>query len=360
MKPRSIIAAILLLTAVSASGQRTILNIPDIPGYVTMKCDFHIHTVFSDGNVWPTVRINEAYRDGLDAIAITDHIEYQPKKSYIPVSHNAAWEIAKGAAAESNIILVHGAEITRKMPPGHLNALFIEDAAPLDTADFMAAVEAAVSQGAFIEYNHPGWKAQEKDGIPKLYPIHKELIAKGWLHGIEYFNEYDHYPLVMDMCRENGLAVMGNSDIHGIISEAYSAPNQTRRPITLVFAKERSREALRDAMFAGRTAVWYGDFLAGFEEYTAPLFRAAVTAGAPFMENNKFIWFELTNTSDLPMHLTAGPEGVPAELTLPARSVTVVMADRKFLREPAVYSVANIITGSNSVLRVEISPALKK
>lgn len=32
--------------------------IPDIAGYLTLKCDFHMHTVFSDGNVWPTVRVD--------------------------------------------------------------------------------------------------------------------------------------------------------------------------------------------------------------------------------------------------------------------------------------------------------------
>ena len=87
-----------------------------------------MHTVFSDGNVWPTVRIDEALRDGLDAISITDHLEYSPKKDFIPVDHNAAWKIAEGYAKERNLILVHGAEITRKMPPGHFNALFITDA----------------------------------------------------------------------------------------------------------------------------------------------------------------------------------------------------------------------------------------
>ena len=29
------------------------INFPDIPGYQTLKCDLHIHTVFSDGSVWP-------------------------------------------------------------------------------------------------------------------------------------------------------------------------------------------------------------------------------------------------------------------------------------------------------------------
>ncbi|MBE0668508.1 MAG: PHP domain-containing protein, partial [Bacteroidales bacterium] len=131
MKTRSIILAAFLLIWMNLAGQKQVLNIPDIPGYVTLKCDFHMHTVFSDGDVWPTVRIDEAVRDGLDAIAITDHLEYQPKKTYITPNHNAAWEIAASAASEKNLILVHGTELTRKMPPGHMNALFIEDAGPI-------------------------------------------------------------------------------------------------------------------------------------------------------------------------------------------------------------------------------------
>jgi len=55
-------------TAISQSGVRRIINIPDISGYHTLKCDFHMHTVFSDGLVWPTVRVQEAYLEGLDAI----------------------------------------------------------------------------------------------------------------------------------------------------------------------------------------------------------------------------------------------------------------------------------------------------
>jgi len=64
--------------------QEQIIEFPDIPGYKTLKCDFHQHTVFSDGHVWPTIRVAEASEDGLDAIAITDHLEYQPYKEDIP------------------------------------------------------------------------------------------------------------------------------------------------------------------------------------------------------------------------------------------------------------------------------------
>jgi len=357
MKTRILLISIILAGAVSVQAQRRILSVPELPGYVTLKCDFHMHTVFSDGNVWPTQRVGEAWRDGLDAIAITDHLEYQPKKQYIPTDHSAAWKIARSTAADYNIILVKGSEITRKMPPGHLNALFISEPDSLVKDDFMKAVEAAVAQGAFIEWNHPGWKSQQPDGIPRMYPVHEELIAKGWLHGIEYYNDVEFYPLAMDMCRDNKLALMGNSDVHGVISEEFAAPAYSHRPMTLVFARERTHDSLKEAMFARRTAVWYGDNLAAFEDIAAPLFKSVITAGVPFRDDGKNIWFELSNSSDIPMTLSGGPSGAPATLKIPARGMVVVRADRKFLSEPIPYSVDNIITGSNSVLKAEISPA---
>ena len=359
MKTRILFISIILLGTLSLQAQRQMLSVPELPGYVTLKCDFHMHTVFSDGNVWPTQRVGEAWRDGLDAISITDHLEYQPKKQYIPTDHSAAWKIASPTAADYNIILVKGSEITRKMPPGHLNALFISEPDSLVRDDFMKAVEAAVAQGAFIEWNHPGWKSQQPDGIPRMYPVHEELIAKGWLHGIEYYNDVEYYPLVMDMCRDNKLALMGNSDVHGVISEEFAAPAYSHRPMTLVFAKERTHDSLKEAMFARRTAVWYGDNLAAFEDIAAPLFKSVITAGAPYKDDGKNIWFELSNSSDIPMTLSGGPAGAPATLKIPARGMVVVRADRKYLSEPIPYKVDNFITGSNTVLGVEITPAKK-
>ena len=74
------------------------IHFPDLPGFKTLACDFHMHTVFSDGNVWPTVRVAEAWRQGLHAIAITDHIEYQPHKGDVPTKHNHSYDLAEEAA----------------------------------------------------------------------------------------------------------------------------------------------------------------------------------------------------------------------------------------------------------------------
>jgi len=352
---KKLIIIVLLLTTVcfTGQGQRKTVNLPDLPGYVTLKCDFHLHTVFSDGNIWPTARVGEAYRDGLDAIAITDHLEYTPKKDFIPVDHNAAWKIAENTARDFNLILVHGAEITRKMPPGHMNALFIQDASLLAVDSVMDAYAAAIKQGAFLQWNHPGWKSQEPDGIPKLYSIHKDLIEKGWIHGIEFFNSNEYYPLVLTFCRQFDLAVTGNSDDHWVISEEYEEPSYTHRPMTLVFSKARTHDALKEAMFAGRTLVYFRDMIAGKEEYAKPFFYQCISVGKPYYENEKSVYFEVTNRSDVPFYLVNGIPEAPQSITLAANGITRVVVSREVVA-PLIYDVKNVLTGEEEVLKIEL------
>jgi len=353
MKKLFILLMIFLSVNLLTEAQKKIVNVPDLPGYVTLKCDFHIHTVFSDGNVWPTVRVDEAVRDGLDALAITDHIEYTPKKNFIPVDHNGAWKVAEAYARERNLILVHGTEITRSMPPGHFNALFIKDASTMTADSVMDVFEEAIRQGAFLQWNHPGWRSQEPDGIPKLYRIHKLLLEKKWMHGIEFFNDSEYYPKVMTFCRDYNLTVIANSDNHAIVSEKYKAPENPNRPMTLVFAKERSHDALREAMFAGRTLAYFGNSIAGKKEYALPFFYQCIAIGKPFYKNEKSIFFEISNNSDIPFYLVNGSQGAPSSITLQANSVTRVALSVK-AAQPLVYDVRNIITGENEVLKVEI------
>jgi hypothetical protein len=353
MKRLIIIALLFISISILVNGQRKTVHLPDLPGYVTLKCDFHMHTVFSDGDVWPTVRVDEALRDGLDAIAITDHLEYTPKEDYIPVDYNAAWIITEEYAKERNLILVHGAEITRKMPPGHYNALFITDASLIAKDSVWDSFEAAIKQGAFLQWNHPGWKAQQPDRIPRMYEIHQRLIKNGWLHGIEFFNDSEYYPLVFTFCKQYNLALMGNSDVHGSISENYTKPDNTNRPMTLVFAKERNHDSLKEAMFAGRTMVYFRDILAGKEEFARPFFYQCISIGNPFYQDDKSLFFEVTNNSDIPFYLINGIPDAPSTVTLAANSVTRIVVSKK-VTSPLVYDVRNVLTGENEVLKVEL------
>ena len=61
-----------------AENTRMEMRIPNqINGFITLKGDLHTHTYFSDGSVSPDMRVDEAWKTGLDVLAITDHIEYK-------------------------------------------------------------------------------------------------------------------------------------------------------------------------------------------------------------------------------------------------------------------------------------------
>jgi len=154
-----ILSLILLPLTILSQDDKKEFNFPDIPGYVTLKCDFHMHTVFSDGLVWPTTRVDEAISEGLDAIAISDHLEYWSHKKYLKANHNTSFEIAKPYAEKKDLILIRACEITKSMPPGHFNFLFIKDANAMDSVDWKKAVIQANEQGAFVFWNHPGWRS---------------------------------------------------------------------------------------------------------------------------------------------------------------------------------------------------------
>jgi hypothetical protein len=114
-------AALILFIPPDLSGQANIRNefkIPDIPGYLTLKCDFHMHTVFSDGEVWPPVRAEEAWREGLDAFSISDHIDYLPNKDEVPKNLNRSYELSRSKARSLDILNIKAAEITHDMPIG--------------------------------------------------------------------------------------------------------------------------------------------------------------------------------------------------------------------------------------------------
>ena len=177
---------------------RKVIRIPNISGYQTLKCDFHMHTIFSDGSVWPTVRADEAYSEGLDAIAITDHIENHPRKKFIGGDKNSPYEIALPQAEKLNILLVKGGEITRKMPPGHINALFLDDVNKLDTENYMDAIEEANKQGGFVFWNHPAWGVSKQVDPDGWRDVHEEMYKNGWLHGIEVFNMDECFPIAID------------------------------------------------------------------------------------------------------------------------------------------------------------------
>mgnify|MGYP005674066145 FL=1 len=89
------------------SGPDRAISFPDTEEYLTISSDLHTHSVFSDGHVWPNIRVAEALKDNLDSIAITEHLEYQPHTKHIPnLDRNDAYKEALEAAADSDLIVI--------------------------------------------------------------------------------------------------------------------------------------------------------------------------------------------------------------------------------------------------------------
>ena len=144
--------------SVHTGKHRQEIILPQVMGYNVYKADLHTHTIYSDGSVTAPWRVREAWSDGLDIIAITDHIEYRRIERNL-IKYMGAYikeeyrDLAKGVntnlqgvaadergiladlnisyeeAIESNeqygMLIIRGVEITRN--EGHYNAIFTTD-----------------------------------------------------------------------------------------------------------------------------------------------------------------------------------------------------------------------------------------
>lgn len=283
-----------------AQDESRAIQFPDAAGYQVLKVDLHQQTVFSDGDVWPSVRVEEGVKDSLDAITITDHLEYQPHSEDVPnPDRGRAYQIAQETGQEHNLIVINGAEITRDLPPGHCNAIFLNDVNRLLKDDPMDVFQAAKEQGAFVFWNHPMYLPHTGDGIAKITDMHRELISKDMLHGIEVATSHRWSPEAVQIALDNGLTMVGNSDVHGLIDWDYEPHKGGHRPITLAFAEERSKQGIKKALFAGRTAVWYQNLLIGREEYVVPLINESLTVTeTSYRRNSSVLRIEIANNSD--------------------------------------------------------------
>lgn len=275
-------------------------------GFHWVSTDLHIHTVFSDGAVWPSIRVEEARKEGLDLIAMTEHLEYQPHAEDIPhPDRNRSYTIASGMIQpEERLQVINGSEITREMAPGHINAVFIKDANALLYADSLSGIQAANKQGAFVFWNHPNWDAHRKDGIARLDPFHEYLIENKLLHGLEVVNETTYSDEAFQIALENNLTILGTSDIHGLTDWAHSISEGGHRPMTFVSVESKTPMALKKALFEGKTVVWYDALLIGKKGNLERLIRDNISFGPiVYPEDKTIAQLEVTNHSSAGIHM---------------------------------------------------------
>jgi predicted metal-dependent phosphoesterase TrpH len=275
------------------------LILPKIKGYEVISCDFHVHTVFSDGLMWPTFRVLEAWKQGLDCFAMTDHVEYRPHRENLKADLNTSYDLAKEDADQVGLMLIKGAEITRKPKNwGHFNALFIKDANLLEVEDAKEALLAAKKQNAFIIWNHPGWSLDST----LINPFVEDMLKENIINGIEVYNNCEFYPNAMAWAIDKHLTIIAATDVHGTVEQGTLEKEGSLRPMTLVLAKERSLNGIREALEAGRTMAFFQGYIAAKEEIAMWLTEEYLSV-KKVSGNEKIDFYTMTNSSSVPFKI---------------------------------------------------------
>lgn len=285
--------------------QRSEFTVPAIDGYTAFKADLHTHTIFSDGHLSMESRIREAWKDGLDVMAVTEHLEYrpheknlvkymeggyiakgtkakansfvsknEPAKGEIQVNLNFPVELATQIAKDYDMTIIPGIEITRK-PGGlytHLNALFTKDNNAIYDPDPVQSARNAKAQGALIMHNHPGW--YRTDMKPSKFD--KQVYKEGLIDGIEIMNGIEFYPEAIERSKKHNLFMSANTDAHHPTAERYAEYGEARN-MTIIFAKDKSLASLREAIEARRTLACSFGVLAGDEALLRKVVEASLT-----------------------------------------------------------------------------------
>lgn len=259
----------LIWATLAAAQVRDALPVPDVPGYKTLKCDFHSHTVFSDGDVWPTLRVAEAWRDGLDVFALSDHSDYNPHKQDVQPDLARPYALGQGLAERLGLILIPAIEVAEG--DTHCNALFVTDPMALRGTKLQEVLRRARQQDAFVFWNHPGWK-QTAEWFPIIAAAYDEKL----IQGVELVNGSTFYAEAFPWIEEKSLTILANSDVHQLAT-------RRNRPVTLVFAGTADAAGVREALFARRTAAWMGGEVWGGEQYLKGLWEGAIKVENPVL-----------------------------------------------------------------------------
>ena len=342
---------------------RTSFVLPAVDGLNCYTADLHVHSFYSDGEVSPAERVKEAWTDGLDIMALTDHIEtrrqerdmlkflkaYAPdkEKGFDPINTrcsrgvhadergivsdlNFSFELAKKAAKNyPELTLIKGTEISREpVHIGHYCALFTKDNNIIYSRDDAQAIRNAKKQGALITHNHPGWERTSTD----YTEFEKKIYAEGLIDGIEISNSRNFYPEIVRRAVEKKLYMVSATDCHASTASMF-AKKDFYRDMTLIFAKDKSEAELRKALLSQKTLGYCGGYIIGEESLLTKFFRASVTATCA-SKTKKGYNLVLTNNTSFAYVLNNNG----TIIKLPAHSsVTATIASKK-----AVFTVENM------------------
>ena len=332
--------------------KRTEIILPQVNGYNVYKGDFHIHTSYSDGRINPAGRVLEAWYDGLDVIAITDHYEgcsgvkkalkvaaphfpdgkpvaYKTasESGVIPADFNAIYKEAEWQLKFSRypMLLIKGCEMAREPKEyGHFNCLFLKDINAVYNKDIAVAFKNVHEQGGIVVHNHPSYRRPK--GTTDKSESHKKLYDAGLIDGVEIANGTNFYPRMVRRCIDEKLTMFANTDEHVLTSYRFGS-NNCYRTMTLIFAKDLTEKAIKDAILKHRTLAYFAGNIAGEEKLLGDFLNAAVDCRKVKEDKEKHErTYILTNMSSITYRLCR--DNVVYELE-PFKAVMVTLGKNK-------------------------------
>ena len=324
--------------------------LPTVNGYNPYKADLHMHSTLTDGVVNIKGRMEEAWSDGLDILAATEHMSIRPVADTEgkPTPESAKLKRSKAAtkavesatkiAEEFGLLVIPGVELTGDAKTqGHFNALFTTDNNVLYDYDAMQAIRNARKQGALIMHNHPGWRHSTLE----MTDFEKATYAEGLIDGIELMNGAFFYPGAFETANKHNLFMTSNTDIHATTAQQYRE-NGHLRNMTIIFAKECTLESIREALEAHRTLCYSFGTIGGEVSLLKEFFEASITVKKLSVDSKKKSQrVMITNTTSLPYTLRIG-KGNP--VVLRPLSSTIVTAK---VGKPMKCTVLNMFYGAN-------------
>ena len=350
----------------SNSTRRVEIILPQVNGLNVYKADLHSHSIYSDADLTPEQRVQEAWLDGLDIFSMTDHVEYrrhEPNmlkflKGYTdgkvqkPINYNVIRKAAteEGIKADLNLptqlaqkaakaygnamLIIPGCEITREPKTiGHFNALFTTDNNAIYDVDPMQSLRNARKQGALITQNHPGWSRKNCN----ITEFEQAAFDEGLIDGVEIMNGVSFYPKAMQRCIDKKLYMLACTDIHRLTS-TYRACG-VFRTMTLIFAKENTLKSIRKALEKRMTLAYCAGNIAGEAKLLQDFFKASVSCKL-LARGKKGASYALTNTTSIGYKLRVGKSTM--ELP-PFQTITIsVGKDKDGKEKDVVFHVANM------------------
>ena len=231
---------------------------------------------------------------------------------------NLPCRVAKSSAEQYGLILIPGIEITRDpLTIGHYNALFVKDANTIYDADPIVSIKNAREQGAIIVQNHPGWRRKNLE----VLEFEQKVYADDLIDGVEIMNGSEFYPTVVDRASEKKMFMSANTDIHGTTARDYTSVGQLR-DMTLILAKDKSLDSVKEALMARRTLAYAYGSIAGEEQLVRDFFNACITYETLFEKDGKQRKVRMSNPTSMTFVLNFG--GNPVQLRpFTSRDVTV-------------------------------------